>query len=477
MLYPIIMCGGYGTRLWPLSRKSFPKQFTKILSEQSLFQQTVLRTIGFEYSNPTIVTCSDYRFIATEQLAEIEIKPLATLIEPEAKNTAPAILAAAIYIYQMDSEATLLIMPSDHVINDINLFKSAANKVRPYSEIGNIITFGIKPNFAHTGYGYLELSDENGTNIDNPTLINRFIEKPDIEAASKMFLSNKYLWNSGIFMFKARTIIDAFNLHEPLMSELVLKSLTNSKIDLGFTRLDSKYWSQIIPNSIDYAIMEKVDNIVAMPYKHHWTDLGSWEAVWDEMGKDANGNAVSNNANTLDCTNTLLRSESEDLEIVGIGLDDIIAIATKDAVIVAKKNDSQRVGEAVKLLNKNSKKQAEQFPIKHRPWGWYESLSCGDNFQVKRICIKPMSSISLQSHSKRAEHWIIVSGTAKVTIGDDIKIMSANQSIYIPIGEKHRIENNNDIEVILIEVQTGDYLGEDDIIRYKDEYSREQNKL
>ena len=472
MIYPVIMCGGSGTRLWPLSRKSYPKQFTQIIGKTSLFQQSILRVQDDIYNNPTIITANDFRFIITEQLSQISIKANATIIEPSAKNTAPAILACAAFIAKEDEDALILIMPSDHIINNMDEFNECVKNAIPEAINGNIVTFGIKPNSPETGYGYIEVSNFENINNNKPLKTLKFVEKPNLEKAKEMLAANKFLWNAGIFLFKASTILKAFEEYENSTKELVEQAVLKSFKDLDFIRLDEKVWQIINSNSIDYSIMEKANNIVTMPYNSHWTDLGSWDSVWNEMPKDSNQNAVSENANAIECTNTLLRSESGDLELIGIGLDDIIAIAMPDAVIVAKKSDNQKVKDAVTLLKQQSKKQAETFPISHRPWGWYETLSNGDNFQVKRIFVKPKSSISLQSHSKRSEHWVIVSGVAKVTLGNELKIMNANQSIYIPMGEIHRLENDGDTPVILIEVQTGDYLGEDDIIRHSDAYHR-----
>ena len=472
MIYPVILCGGSGTRLWPLSRQSYPKQFTKIVGDKSLFQQSALRCASEDFAPPVIVTGEQFRFTVVEQLAQVEISPSAILIEPEGKNTAPAVFAAALYIYEKDPDAQILVMPSDHVIPNANAFRNVVAKASDIAGQGNIITFGIKPTGPETGYGYLKLVDASAAGVDEPTMLDAFVEKPDLEKAKTMLEVGGYLWNAGIFLFKAKTIIDAFDKYANDIKEVVTKALHGFSTDLGFIRIDAEEWSKVKSDSIDYAIMEKANNIYAMPFNDGWSDLGGWAAVWQESGPDASGNVTSDAATAIDCTDTLLRSESPDLELVGIGLDDIIAIAMHDAVVVAKKSEAHRVKEAVSTLQDKGKKQATHFPKENRPWGWYETLALGDRFQVKRICVKPGGSLSLQSHFHRAEHWVVVEGTAKITLEEKVHLMCENQSIYIPIGAKHRLENPGKLPVILIEVQTGSYLGEDDIVRYEDIYKR-----
>ncbi|WP_275671609.1 mannose-1-phosphate guanylyltransferase/mannose-6-phosphate isomerase [Pseudaquidulcibacter saccharophilus] len=472
MIYPVILCGGSGTRLWPLSRQSYPKQFTKIIGETSLFQQSALRCASEEFAPPVIVTGEQFRFTVVEQLAQVEISPSAILIEPEGKNTAPAVFAAALYIYEKDPDAQILVMPSDHVIPNAKAFQNVVAQASTVAGQGNIITFGIKPTGPETGYGYLKLADANAANVNIPTKLDSFVEKPDLEKATTMLSAGGYLWNAGIFLFNARTIIDAFDKYAKGIKEVVTKALHGFSTDLGFTRIDATEWAKVKADSIDYAIMEKADNIYAMPFNDGWSDLGGWAAVWQESNPDSAGNVTSESATAIDCKDTLLRSETPDLELVGIGLDDIITIAMHDAVVVAKKSEAHRVKEAVSTLQAKGKKQATHFPKENRPWGWYETLALGNRFQVKRICVKPGGSLSLQSHFHRAEHWVVVEGTAKITLEEKVHLMSENQSIYIPIGAKHRLENPGKLPVLLIEVQTGSYLGEDDIVRYGDVYGR-----
>jgi mannose-1-phosphate guanylyltransferase/mannose-6-phosphate isomerase len=471
-IHPVVLCGGSGTRLWPVSRKSFPKQFTRIIGDESLFQQSVKRLAGPGFAAPVIVTGDDFRFIVTEQLAACQISPADILIEPDARNTAPAILAAAHFLERKEPSALLLVAPSDHVIADTEAFRAAVQAATPRALAGDIVTFGITPDRVETAYGYLELDRDAATAPNEPQKIIRFIEKPEAERAGKLLAVGNVLWNSGVFLFTTETIITAAKRHCPDLNALVTNAVSGARIDLGFTRLDQAAWTQVTDISIDYAIMERADNMVAMPYASGWSDLGSWDAVWQQYGSDGAGNVTSDNATVIDCTGSLLRSDSPRVEVVGIDLSDMIVVATSDAVLVAPKASAQRVKEAMQALKARGAPQAVAFPTDHRPWGWFESLAKGDRFQVKRIHVKPGAALSLQSHVHRSEHWIVVEGTAKVTLGDEVRLLTENQSVYIPLGLKHRLENPGKLPLLLIEIQTGAYLGEDDIQRYEDMYSR-----
>lgn len=473
LIHPVILCGGIGTRLWPLSRRSFPKQFSKLIGQQSLFQAAVLRTRDERFAPPLVVTADDFRFIVTEQLAAIETPTADILIEPDGRNTAPALLAAALWAIRTDPDAIILASPSDHAISDGTALREAAINALPAVEAGQLVTFGIYPSRPEIGYGYLELAPGADTATNRPQNLKAFIEKPDAARAQDMVESGNFLWNSGIFLFKAKVLIEAFHVHEPALLSSVAASVAQSRPDLGFVRLAPEPWAEVQSISIDYAIMEKVDNIVVMPFTHGWSDLGSWESVWQESQPDTQGNVISSHATAIECTGSLLRSEMGGLELVGIGLEDMIAVAMPDAVLVAKRTDSQRVSQAVTALKARQSKQATSFPREHRPWGWFESLALGDRFQVKRIVVHPDGALSLQNHMHRSEHWIVVEGTAKITIDDQTKLISENQSVYIPLGAIHRLENPGKLPLTLIEVQTGSYLGEDDIIRYQDNYSRD----
>ena len=475
-VYPVLLCGGSGTRLWPLSRKSYPKQFSQLIGAESLFQSTAKRmagqSLGLSFKAPVILTNADFRFIVTEQLTELGIDPGAILIEPEGRNTAPAILAAAMYLAKGDPEAILLIAPSDHVVPDISAFHAAVEQGLTAVKEGQLVTFGITPDRAETGYGYLELAGKpDGSGA--PVPLSRFVEKPDATAAEAMLAAGNYLWNGGIFLCAAKDIVTAFESYAPDLITPVQQAIAEAKPDLGFLRLAPKPWAKCQDISIDYAVMESANNLSVVPYNSAWSDLGGWDAVWRETNPNAAGVSLSGAATAIDCTNSLLRSESENLEIVGIGIDNIMAIAMNDAVLVADMSRAQDVKLAVAALSEKQAAQATAFPKDHRPWGWFESLVVGNRFQVKRIVVHSGAALSLQSHVHRSEHWIVVEGTAKVTIDDDIKLVTENQSVYIPLGAVHRMENPGKVPMVLIEVQTGAYVGEDDIVRYDDVYARE----
>ncbi len=469
MMIPVLLCGGSGTRLWPLSRKSYPKQFTDLLGDKSLFQTSALRFVGPDFGAPVIITGHDFRFIVTEQLEEIGLRPAGILIEPEGRNTAPAALAAALIVAQTDPEALMLLVPSDHAVNDPEAFREAVRQGSVAAAEGQIVTFGIVPTRPETGFGWLECGPPTHPGVHK---LDRFIEKPDAARARALLDDPRYLWNAGVFLARASVLIEAFKRHAPAIHEAVSRAMRSAGDDMGFTRVDQALWSKVPEDSIDYAVMEKATNVSVVRFDGHWSDLGSWEAVWQESDKDAAGNACSVHTTAFACQDSLLRSESDEIELVGIGLKNMVAVAMHDAVIVADMTDSQNVKQAVATLKARGAKQAQQFPIDHRPWGWFETLVLADRFQVKRIHVNPGGALSLQSHHHRSEHWIVVRGTARVTVGDDVRLMTENQSIYIPLGAIHRLENPGKVPMVLIEVQTGSYLGEDDIIRYEDVYAR-----
>jgi len=473
-IHPVLLAGGSGTRLWPLSRKTYPKQFSKLIGEKTLFQLSAQRLTSsetLEFAPHITLTNADFRFIIGEQLQEIGIDPGPILIEPEAKNTAAAMLAASLFAHSKDENAVLLVAPSDHVIPDTDDFHAAIKVGLSHVQNQKMVTFGIKPTRPEIGYGYLQLSidplDEYGSSD-----LEKFVEKPNLQDATKMLDAGHYLWNAGIFLFRAKDMIDAFRTYASETLELVSQAVNEACEDLGFLRLASQPWFELQDISIDYAIMEKAHNLVAVPFVSKWSDLGGWDAVWSESNSDASGNVTSQTAHAIECSNSLLRSESKSQQVVGIGLDNIMAIAMPDAVLVAPKDRAQDVKKAVELLKAKDIAQAEIFPKDHRPWGWFESLILGEHFQVKRICVKPRAALSLQSHKHRSEHWIVVEGTAKVTIDEEVKLVSEGQSVYVPLGAKHRMENPGKLPMVLIEVQIGTYLGEDDIIRYEDVYAR-----
>ncbi|RNF35509.1 mannose-1-phosphate guanylyltransferase/mannose-6-phosphate isomerase [Paracoccus methylarcula] len=468
---PVLMAGGSGTRLWPVSRKSFPKQFTALLGDESLFQASARRLCGLDHAGLMVMTNADFRFIVAEQLEQIGLGPAAVMIEPVSRNTAPAILAAALAVADHDPERLLLVAPSDHLLSDPGAFTRMVEKGAKLARAGRIVLFGIPPDRPETGYGYLELAGAG----EDPQALRRFLEKPAPEQAARMCADGRHLWNSGIFLFRAKDMIEAFRIHAPEYLLPVQASLDHAQTDLGFLRLAYAPWEGMAAQSIDCAIMEKARNLSVLRLEGHWADLGGWDAVWREtlrLAPDDDAVAADSNSTAIDCRNVLLRSDDE-IQVVGIGLQDMMVVATGDAVLVAGMDRAQDVRRAVAVLRAENRKQAEAFPRDHRPWGWFETLALADRFRVKRIVVKPGASLSLQRHMHRSEHWIVVSGTARVTIDGIRTLVSENQSIYVPLGAAHRLENPGKLPVILVEVQTGSYLCEDDITRYADLYARE----
>ena len=446
-----------------------------MVGQHTLFQGSALRLAGgmgeVAFKPPLVITNSDFRFIVAEQLAEVGIDAGAVLLEPDGRNTAPAVLAAALYMAQTDPDAVMLVAPSDHLVRDVAAFHTAIEHGLRAVSTGRLVTFGITPTHAETAYGYLELvaqPDASGAAMP----LARFVEKPDVARAAAMFAAGNYLWNAGIFLFRAADMIAAYEAHAPGFLAPVRAAIAAAQPDLGFLRLAAEPWARAANLSIDYAVMEKAANLSAVPFDGGWSDLGGWDAVWREMGSDTAGVAKAGNVTAIDCADTLLRAEDDRVELVGIGLDGIIAVAMGDAVLVADKSRAQDVKRAVEALSAHGAAQATTFPRDHRPWGHFECLGAGTRFQVKRIVVRPGASLSLQSHHHRSEHWIVVQGTARVTINESVQLVSENQSVYVPLGAKHRMENPGKLPMVLIEVQTGAYLGEDDIVRYEDVYAR-----
>lgn len=469
---PVILCGGSGTRLWPLSRKSYPKQFSPLIGERSLYQRAAARLSDKAFARPMIVTNAAFRFIVTQQLGDIGIDPGTVLIEPEARNTSPALLAAALVLAQTDPDALLLAAPSDHYIKDEAQFLENLLKGVGAALAGQIVTLGVTPTGPETGYGYLELGTAEAGQDTTP--LRRFVEKPDAQRAADMIATGGFLWNAGMFLCTARTLVDAFETHAPNQLAAVKEAVSAAKHDLGFLRLDPGAWAHCTDISIDFEIMEKADNLAVVTHSGDWSDMGSWNAVCQRMQLDDAKVGTHGSTSAIDCRNTLLRSEDDTLHLVGLGLDNIVAVAMKDAVLVA---DSRRVADlsaVVKQMRAQRIAQADTFPRDYRPWGFFETLTHQNRFQVKRIVVNPGAALSLQSHVHRSEHWIVVAGTARVTVDDKVQLISENQSVYVPLGAVHRMENPGKVPLELIEVQTGSYLGEDDIVRYEDIYARGQ---
>lgn len=472
-IHPVVLCGGSGTRLWPASRKAYPKQFVPLLGETSLYQQTLKRFAGAGFAEPLVMTAEDFRFMATEQAAEIGLTDARVVIEPVPRDTAPAILAAAVILERETPGAMMLVAPSDHVIADLPAFLKAVEAGKDaLTEESTLVAFGVTPDRPETGYGYLELAC--APERDRPAVLKSFREKPDLEAAQDMLASGHYLWNAGLFLFRAADVIAAFETHAPESVPAVRAAVENSSIDLGFLRLDAEAYSKARAISFDYAVMEKASPVIAVPMSCHWSDLGAWDALWQVLGgEESEDGVVTRGAVTaVECRDSYLQSDESGTHLVGLGLDGMVAVAMRDAVLVADKSRAQEIKKVVELLRATGVDQADDYPRFHRPWGWYETLCIDDRFQVKRIMVRPGGILSLQSHHHRSEHWIVVAGTAEVTIGEDVKLVTENESVYIPLGQRHRMANPGKVPMFLIEVQTGSYLGEDDIIRYEDIYDR-----
>ena len=472
-IIPVILCGGTGSRLWPLSRESFPKQYLEIKPENSLsfFQETINRIKHIKnIDNPIVICSEEHRFIVSEQIREVGVKAKSILLEPLGRNTAPAITVAALKAIQEDIDPALLIMPADHIIKDINVFKNVINQALKDVYNGKLVTFGITPSRAETGYGYIQSTKELNYKELKGEKIVRFIEKPNKEVATKFLADGRFTWNSGIFLFKAQSVLKEIDYFCPEIFNLCKKSLFNKEFDLGFQRLDKKSFNLCKSISFDKAIMEKTNLGIVFPLNAGWNDIGSWESMWDISEKDENGNVSLGNIFADNVRNSYLRSEER--LIVGMDIENLIIVECKDAILVANKEKTQDVKAIVQSLKNKGASEATTHKNIFRPWGNYSSLAEGDNWQVKKIIVKPGESLSLQLHNQRTEHWIVVSGTARVEIDGFEKNLKENESVYIPLASKHRLSNPGNEKLILIEVQSGEYLGEDDIVRFDDNYGR-----
>lgn len=467
LIYPAILCGGTGTRLWPLSRRSMPKQFLNLTGKESLFQQAALRVSGSNFAEPLVITSNDYRFIVAQQLAEIDIKSSAVLLEPSAKNTAPAILAAAEKLYIQDPDAVMLVVASDHYIPNKTAFIKMVTAARSSAKDGLIVTFGIQPDRAATGYGYIEvgqrLSEANGFTVA------RFHEKPDIHTAKKMISKPSYLWNSGIFLMHCKTLLMLAEKHTPSMLRCVRRSVKQGQRDLDFLRLDERSWDEIEADSIDYALLEKIENLVVFSFSGRWSDLGDWQAVMRELSvdgrSDSEGNVLVGGASQKDSQSCLVWSENPEQVVTAIGLKDIFIVAMADAVLVIDKDKAQSVKQIIDQLDKQNFSQAYEQLRQFRPWGWFETLVMAEGYQVRRVHLYPQTKMSLQTHQKRSENWVVISGIAEVKLQDKLVKLSPNESLDIPAGTAHQLSNPADVALTLIEVRTGKYLGEDDVER------------
>lgn len=466
---PVILSGGSGTRLWPLSRKQYPKQYLSLISEKTVFQETILRLNGIEGLTDPIIICNDvHRFLVAEQCQQIGIINPTILLEPNGRNTAPAVAAAAFQLLKYSDDTVLLVLSADHAIQDINEFHNAINIANKQAQDGKLVTLGIKPKDANTNFGYIKSSknDKNGV-----FKVEEFVEKPDLETAKFYLTQGNYLWNSGMFMFKATALLEELTTYSLDIIKAVRLSVDKAKKDLDFVRLDKQAFESSPSDSIDYALMEKSNNIVVVPLNANWNDIGSWSALYDMWEKDNNGNVINGKAIALETTNTFIKTDQN--MVVTIGLDNLIVVDTPDATLIATKDKVKKLNKVVEKLQQQERSEGQIHRKVFRPWGWYDSIDQGQRFQVKRICVNPGASLSLQKHNHRAEHWIVVKGTAKVTNGDKIELLSENESTYIPIGTLHRLENPGKSPLEMIEVQSGSYLGEDDIERFDDHYGRQ----
>lgn len=475
---PVLLSGGEGSRLWPLSRRSYPKQFVAIDGPLTLFQQAALRFGPGEdgvFGPPVVMTNSDFRFVVRDQLDQVGIAPEAVLIEPAPRNTAPAILAAALMMEARAPGAVLLITPADHAIPDPAGFRRAVARGLPAVAAGQIVAFGIAPDRPETGYGYLEagpLLDNTSDPLNGPRRILRFVEKPDAARAAAMMEEGRFLWNAGLFLARASDLVAAFRAHAPDCLGPVGAALAGMESDLGFLRLAPAPFAAAPSISVDFAVMEKATNLAVVPYVGAWSDLGDWNAIWRGHARDDTGVACHGPAEAIGCRNSLLRAEAGGQVLVGIGLEDMIAVAMPDAVLIAPRARAQEVRHAVAQLRARAAPQADAAARDYRPWGWFETLVLGPGFRVKRIMVVPGGRLSLQSHDHRAEHWVVVEGRAQITLGMQTRQLGADQSVYVPLGTVHRLENPGPDPLVLIEVQTGAYLGEDDIVRHEDAYAR-----
>lgn len=469
MLVPVILSGGSGTRLWPLSRKNLPKQFLPLAGDTTLFQQTVARARALPEVDGSIIVCSeDHRFLVAEQLLELGVAGASILLEPIARNTAPAIALAAMQALAGDADAILLVLPADHLIGDTASFSDAVAMAHPLAAQGWLVTFGIRPDAPETGFGYIrraEAIDAHGFRID------AFVEKPDRATAESYLAAGGYDWNSGMFMFKASRFLDELAQHAPAMHAAVEAAFRSAHADLDFTRVDKAAFAAVPDDSIDYAVMEKTRRAAVVPVSCGWSDIGSWAALWAASERDDDGNRLEGDVLAVDSSNCYVRG-SERRMVAMLGVEDLIVVDTPDAVLVASRDRVQDVKKLVDRLKAADRPEHLFHRKVYRPWGSYDSIDMGDRFQVKRIMVKPGAALSLQKHHHRAEHWIVVSGTAEVTRDSEVFLLSENQSTYLPLGSVHRLRNPGKVPLELIEVQSGSYLGEDDIVRFEDVYGR-----
>ncbi len=469
MLTPVILSGGVGSRLWPLSRESYPKQLLALVDHQTLLQNTVKRLEGLANQSAPLIVCNEnHRFLVAEQLRNIGVSAAHIILEPIGRNTAPAVAVAALTALSRDSDALLLVLPADHLIANAALFREAVTTGVPLASANNLVTFGIVPNRPETGYGYINATD---VIEENALSVKRFVEKPDLNTAQQYINSGEYYWNSGMFLFKASQYLKELENYAPDIVTTCCQAIDNAIKDKDFLRLDADAFKASPSDSIDYAVMEKTHSAVMIPLDAGWNDIGAWSSLWEVSEQDNEGNVILGDVLTENVHDSYLRAEHRLL--AAIGVENLTIIETADAVLVAHKDHVQEVKKIVSHLKADERGEAELHRKVYRPWGSYEGIDAETRFQVKRITVNPGASLSLQKHYHRSEHWIVVKGTAQVTKGDETFIITENQSTYIPLGIKHRLENPGKLPLEIIEVQSGSYLGEDDIVRYEDAYGRE----
>ncbi|MBS8269955.1 mannose-1-phosphate guanylyltransferase/mannose-6-phosphate isomerase [Halomonas litopenaei] len=467
MITPVIMAGGSGSRLWPLSRQLRPKQFLPLTGEGSMLQETLKRIASLEHRSPILICNEEHRFLVAEQVRQLGIADARILLEPEGRNTAPAIALAALQVSENDPDALLLVLAADHLIRDVAQFHESVDSARELAEQGQLVTFGVVPTHAETGYGYIQRGAVMG---DCGFQVQRFFEKPDKATAEDYLATGGFYWNSGMFLFSAKRYLEELERFEPDIVGACRAALAGASEDLDFTRLDAEAFKACPADSIDFAVMERTNCASVVPLDAGWSDIGSWSALWEVSHRDVQGNACSGDVILHDSHNLLVHADHR--LVATVGVKDLVVVETKDAVLVAHKDRVQEVKQIVERLKAEGRNEQISHREVYRPWGVYDSIDSGSRYQVKCITVKPGAKLSVQLHHHRAEHWVVVSGTAKVTIGETTHIVSENESTYIPIGQVHALENPGKIPLELIEVQSGSYLGEDDIVRFNDRYGR-----
>ncbi len=463
---PVILAGGTGSRLWPKSRAALPKQFLPLNGTSTMLQETVLRLNDIKTSEPIVICNDDHRFLVAEQFRKQNIKHGGILLEPVGRNTAPAIALAAFHALSTGDDPILLVLAADHLITDVPKFHDAIASAETLAEAGKLVTFGVVPNSPHTGYGYIKAGEPCETGFS----VAAFVEKPDIETADEYLKSGEYYWNSGMFMFKASRYLEELKRYNKEIYDVCAQSIETETPDLDFIRVDEEVFSKCKDDSIDYAVMEHTESAAVVPLDAGWSDVGSWSSLWDASVKDSQGNVTVGDTILENTKNSYVNSEERLVSV--LGMEDVIVVETKDAVMVAHKNASEEIKGIVNRLKSEKRSEFQFHREVYRPWGSYDSIDNGERFQVKRITVKPGAKLSVQMHHHRAEHWIVVSGTAKVTNGNQEILLTENQSTYIPVGVVHALENPGKVPLELIEVQSGSYLGEDDIVRFEDRYGR-----